>query len=585
MDTGVLLLLAVAVTAIVTFLGDAQSVRVASRRRPARIRRRARHREAGQRLAAAGSGPAAAIGGHHPHPARHGGAPAARGLPGRRRRGAARQPRCVHGPWPRTTFEGYQKDASGQMEPGRKPSTALVQPLADALRKVEARLGEAETRTRQHLRAPERAGGHAGPDGADAGPRAADTFRPRTMGRTAAAARRRDGRHAPPVRLRRAAEPAGRSRAACGPTSSCACRAASRSWWTPRRPSRRSSTRTKPPTRRVRAERLVAPRATGAGPHGRARQQGLLGSAPGSPEMVVLFLPGETLFSTALQQDLSLIERGLKNRVLLASPITLIALLTTIARAGARKCWLRTTGRLPGWVRSSTTAWRKFVSHFDDVREQLDGAVQALQRGRRLARVPGAGERPPAARARRDVEPASSPSPSRWPPRPARSRPWRAGLRGQPTGPQAERCPRSGGPRVRSEVHVRRCPAARIRAAPRFPFARSSARTEAAAGTAAASTRAFRPSPTATCTSATPSAICLNFGLAARVRRPAATCGSTTPTRRRKTSSTSTRSRRDVRWLGFDWADRMFYASDYFEQLYDCAERADPRRAWPTSTA
>jgi glutaminyl-tRNA synthetase len=29
----------------------------------------------------------------------------------------------------------------------------------------------------------------------------------------------------------------------------------------------------------------------------------------------------------------------------------------------------------------------------------------------------------------------------------------------------------------------------------------------------------------------------------------------------------------DVRWLGFDWADRMFYASDYFEQLYSFAEQ------------
>jgi RmuC family protein len=40
--------------------------------------------------------------------------------------------------------------------------------------------------------------------------------------------------------------------------------------------------------------------------------------------------PGETLFSTALQHDVRLIEYGLDQRVLLASPITLIALLTTI---------------------------------------------------------------------------------------------------------------------------------------------------------------------------------------------------------------------------------------------------------------
>ncbi len=29
----------------------------------------------------------------------------------------------------------------------------------------------------------------------------------------------------------------------------------------------------------------------------------------------------------------------------------------------------------------------------------------------------------------------------------------------------------------------------------------------------------------------------------------------------------------DIRWLGFDWNDRLFYASDYFETLYQCAER------------
>ena len=29
----------------------------------------------------------------------------------------------------------------------------------------------------------------------------------------------------------------------------------------------------------------------------------------------------------------------------------------------------------------------------------------------------------------------------------------------------------------------------------------------------------------------------------------------------------------DVRWLGFDWQDRLFYASDYFERLYGYAIR------------
>src|SRR5207253_1848456 len=30
---------------------------------------------------------------------------------------------------------------------------------------------------------------------------------------------------------------------------------------------------------------------------------------------------------------------------------------------------------------------------------------------------------------------------------------------------------------------------------------------------------------------------------------------------------------RDVRWLGFDWGDRLYFASDYFERLYEFAER------------
>ena len=28
----------------------------------------------------------------------------------------------------------------------------------------------------------------------------------------------------------------------------------------------------------------------------------------------------------------------------------------------------------------------------------------------------------------------------------------------------------------------------------------------------------------------------------------------------------------DVKWLGFDWEDRKYYASDYFEKMYECAE-------------
>jgi glutaminyl-tRNA synthetase len=66
-------------------------------------------------------------------------------------------------------------------------------------------------------------------------------------------------------------------------------------------------------------------------------------------------------------------------------------------------------------------------------------------------------------------------------------------------------------------------------------------------------------------------AICLNFGVAEEYRgRCHLRFDDTNPAKEEQEFIDAIQ--RDVRWLGFDWGEHLYHASDYFEQLYEWAE-------------
>ena len=97
-----------------------------------------------------------------------------------------------------------------------------------------------------------------------------------------------------------------------------------------------------------------------------------------TPEFVILFLPGEPFFSAALEQDPSLIEQGVTQRVILATPTTLISLLRAVAYGWRQEQLAENAQRISEMARELADRFATMIDHLRRVGGSLRSSVAAF---------------------------------------------------------------------------------------------------------------------------------------------------------------------------------------------------------------
>lgn len=99
---------------------------------------------------------------------------------------------------------------------------------------------------------------------------------------------------------------------------------------------------------------------------------------PSSPEFVILFIPGDQFLTAALSENPALLEDALRNKVVLATPSSLVALLKAIAYGWRQLSLERNAEEIRRLGQELYDRLTPFVGHLARLGRQLDASVKAF---------------------------------------------------------------------------------------------------------------------------------------------------------------------------------------------------------------